>query len=361
MILHPPDEPALCDAVRAETRVLPFAGRTKPALSTSEGVTLLDLRAFSGIVEYEPTEYTFTARAATPLRDVASLLAANGQYLPFDPPLASSGATLAGSVAAAMSGPGRLRYGGIRDFLIGIRWVDGSGQIVRGGGKVVKNAAGFDFPKLFTGSIGRLGILTELSFKVFPAPEARQSIAITCSSLHDALEKIAHLSAQTWEVEAAEIFPGPPIRILARFMGDAPALASRINCIAASFGPAAELLSDHEAASFWDPLNDLILPGTHPLSPLAKVPTTLHRIPALDAALASIGAARHYSMAGNLALISSPDAPALDAILSNLGLSGLRLRGPGPVRPGTPNASLMEARVSSALDPLRKFLPLSTP
>ena len=66
MILHPPDEPALCDAVRAETRVLPFAGRTKPALSPSEGVTLLDLRAFSGIVEYEPTEYTFTARAATP-------------------------------------------------------------------------------------------------------------------------------------------------------------------------------------------------------------------------------------------------------------------------------------------------------
>jgi glycolate oxidase FAD binding subunit len=361
MILHPPDEPALCDAVRAETRVLPFAGRTKPALSPSEGVTLLDLRAFSGIVEYEPTEYTFTARAATPLRDVASLLAANGQYLPFDPPLASAGATLAGSVAAAMSGPGRLRYGGIRDFLIGIRWVDGSGQIVRGGGKVVKNAAGFDFPKLFTGALGRLGILTELSFKVFPAHEARQSIAITCSSLPDALEKIAPLSAQTWEVEAAEIFPGPPIRILARFMGDAPALASRINRIAASFGPAAQLLSDHEAASFWNPLNDLILPETNALSPLVKVPTTLHRLPALDAALVSIGAIRHYSMAGNLALISSPDAPALDAILSNLALSGLRLRGPGPVRPGIPNASLMESRVSSALDPLRKFLPLSTP
>jgi hypothetical protein len=189
----------------------------------------------------------------------------------------------------------------------------------------------------------------------------RLQIAITCPSLPDALEKIAHLSAQSWEVEAAEIFPGPPIRILARFMGDAPALASRINRIAASFGPNAELLSNLEAAAFWDPLNDLILTGTDSLSPLVKVPTTLHRLPALDAALTSIGAIRHYSMAGNLALISSPLSTALDAIRSNLALSGLRLRGPGPVRPGIPNASLMESRVSSALDPLRKFLPLSTP
>src|SRR5436190_11409249 len=117
------------------------------------------MRHLSGMMEYDPAEFTFTALAGTPLAVVQKELAGNGQYLPFDPPLAAQGATLGGTVAAGLSGPGRLRYGGVRDFIVGVQWVDGSGTVIRGGGKVVKNAAGFDFPKLFTGSLGRLGIL----------------------------------------------------------------------------------------------------------------------------------------------------------------------------------------------------------
>ncbi len=85
---------------------------------------------------------------STGLLDVMLLLEQHGQYLPFDPLLAERGATLGGTVAAGVSGPGRYRYGGVRDFLLGVRFVDSEGQVVRGGGKVVKNAAGFDFPKL---------------------------------------------------------------------------------------------------------------------------------------------------------------------------------------------------------------------
>ena len=74
-------------------------------------------------------------------------------------------------MASGLSGPGRFRFGGLRDFLIGVQFVDGTGKLVRSGGKVVKNAAGFDLPKFMVGSLGRFGILTELSFKVFPAPD----------------------------------------------------------------------------------------------------------------------------------------------------------------------------------------------
>src|SRR5690606_9356314 len=151
-------------------------GGSKAGLVAGDAEVRIDLSALRRLVEYDPGEFTFTAAAATPLREVREMLAAHGQYLPFDPPLADAGATLGGTVAAGRRGPGRLRYGGVRDFLIGIRFVDGRGALVQGGGKVVKNAAGFDLPKLMVGSLGRLGILTELTFKVFPAPPATASL-----------------------------------------------------------------------------------------------------------------------------------------------------------------------------------------
>ena len=114
------------------------------------------------------SEFTFTALAGTPVREIAAALAERGQYLPFDPMLREAGATLGGTVAAGLSGPGRFRYGGLRDFILGVRFVDGEGRLLRLGGKVVKNAAGFDLPKFFVGSLGRFGVLAEMTFKVFP-------------------------------------------------------------------------------------------------------------------------------------------------------------------------------------------------
>ncbi|MBI4768870.1 MAG: FAD-binding protein, partial [Chloroflexi bacterium] len=146
------------DAVRSLPRLLPRGGGSKPALSIPpEGVAALDLSGLTGLLEYDPAEFTFTALAGTPLSEVLAALSANGQYLPFDPPFAARGATLGGAVAAGLSGPGRYRYGGVRDFILGVRLVDGNGDLVRGGGKVVKNAAGFDIPKLMVGSLGQLG------------------------------------------------------------------------------------------------------------------------------------------------------------------------------------------------------------
>ncbi len=359
MIVRPGNVEEVCEAVRAHRCVLPRGGGTKPALSDAPGeVVSLDLRALAGMVEYDPAEYTFTARAGTPLSLVQTELARNGQYLPFDPPLAAQGATLGGTVAAGLSGPGRMRYGGVRDFLVGVQWVDGTGTLIRGGGKVVKNAAGFDFPKLFCGSLGRLGILTEMTFKVFPAPAARVTCAIECRDLSDAIERLNFLCNQPWEVEALELNAGAAApRLLVRFMGDEPALTSRVQAILAAVQRSGRVLLADEAAGVWQRLNDLDFGD--PGAPLVKVPLTPVRIVPLEQSLAGTKAVRHYSMAGNLAWIAGMEPEDLDPVLRREGLHGLTLRGEGPLRPGGIASPAAETKVKAALDEAGKFSLLS--
>ncbi|MDX1524203.1 MAG: FAD-binding protein, partial [Anaerolineae bacterium] len=139
MSLQPATIDQLQEAVRSQPRLLPRGNGSKVPLATPPGdVASLHLAELAGVLDYEPGEFTFTALAGTPVSEVNRLLAEHGQYLPFDPPLVKRGATLGGVVAAGTSGPLRYRYGGVRDFLIGVRVVDGRGQLVRAGGKVVK-------------------------------------------------------------------------------------------------------------------------------------------------------------------------------------------------------------------------------
>ncbi len=358
MIISPRSLEEVCDAVRTHRCVLPSRGGTKPALSrAADDVVRLDMRHLSGMVEYEPTEYTFTALAGTPLAVVQAELARHGQYLPFDPPLAAQGATLGGTVASGLSGPGRLRYGGVRDFIVGVQWVDARGTVIRGGGKVVKNAAGFDFPKLFTGSLGRLGILTEMTFKVFPAPAARVTCEIICRDLADAMERMCFLCGQPWEVEALELSPaGERLKIFVRFMGDEPALTARAQAVIAATQREGRILPESESAALWDGLAALRIGEAG--APLAKVPLTPLRIAALETALSSTMASRHYSMAGNVAWIAGLDSAALDPVLRREDLGGLMIRGEAPLRPGRHTATDMEAKIKTAMDPDGKFPPL---
>ena len=185
LVLKPPDIPAVQELLREGRRVLPRGGGSKPALSGTAlaarlGLAEMEMTAIAGVVEYDPDELTFTALAGTRLLDILPLLASNGQYLPFDPLFVEHGATLGGTVAAGASGSGRYHFGGVRDFILGVRYINSEGQLVRGGGKVVKNAAGFDLPKLMVGSMGSLGVLVELSFKVFPRPEAYATLRLEC-------------------------------------------------------------------------------------------------------------------------------------------------------------------------------------
>src|SRR5258706_10680398 len=136
---------AIRSAAASKRAVLARGSGTKWRIGSQPpgDAVVLSTQGLRGILQYEPGELTFTARAGTPLADVEAALAANGQYLPFDPPFASAGATLGGTIAAGLSGPRRMRYGGLRDFVIGVEYVSAGGLTVHGGGKVVKNAAGY--------------------------------------------------------------------------------------------------------------------------------------------------------------------------------------------------------------------------
>src|SRR5512138_2896737 len=125
----------LCEAVCAAPHVQPVGCGTKTALSRPlPDVSQIDMTGLAGVIEYEPGEYTFTAYAGTRLSIIEAVLAEYGQFLPFDPPFVKSGATLGGAVASGLRGPGRYRYGGVRDFVLGVRYVDAHGKVIKGGG-----------------------------------------------------------------------------------------------------------------------------------------------------------------------------------------------------------------------------------
>lgn len=346
-------------AVRQGPRVLPHGAGTKPALSAPrEDVVALDVSGLSGILEYDPAELTFTALAGTPVAEVSATLAEHGQYLPFDPPFSQAGATLGGVVAAGTSGPNALRHGGVRDFVIGVRFIDGTGRLITGGGKVVKNAAGFDLPKLMVGSLGRLGVLVQLSFKVFPHPEATTTLRVDLGSMDAALTILTALGRGPFDLDALDL--EPPGRLILRLGGATETLPARATRLASLLDAPAERLNKDADAQEWRHAAEL---GWVPTGgALVKVGLTPRRIPGLQAALAPSGARVRYSLAGNLGWVAWPDdrdVAELDSALRSLDLAGVVLTGSsGRGLVGRIGGGAFAARVRAALDPHARFLEL---
>jgi glycolate oxidase FAD binding subunit len=136
---------------------------------------ILDTRAHAGIVSYEPTELVVTARCGTTLAELESALAARRQFLACEPPRFGN-ATVGGAVAAGLSGPRRAAAGSLRDYVLGVRIMDGEGRVLKFGGEVMKNVAGFDVSRLITGSLGTLGLILDVSLKVLPLPAGDASL-----------------------------------------------------------------------------------------------------------------------------------------------------------------------------------------
>lgn len=348
--LTPANIDELVEAVKSTPQLLPTGARTKPRLSHFNG-PILETTRLRGLIEYDASEFTFTALAGTPLREISAALAERGQYLPFDPVLAKSGATLGGTVAAGLSGPGRFRYGGVRDFILGIRFVDGSGQLLRMGGKVVKNAAGFDLPKFFVGSLGRFGVLAEITFKVFPRPASFLTVKIPFTEVSDATRIIMEASRARWELDAldASLAEGA---VFMRLGGPARANEELASEILAKWR--GEILSDAE--SWWEGVTEFAWAPKD--DTLVKVPLTPRKLSELYAALQAIDGTRlHITAGGNTAWISTPHAstPTLDAKLRTLHLSGLTLRGEGALALGEWRDTALARRVKAVLDPTNRF------
>ena len=168
----------LAAAVRAATRPLRIVGSgTKDFYGRRPDGDALGVAGHRGIVAYEPIELVITARAGTPLAEIEAALAAQQQMLGFEPPYFGDAATLGGTIACGLSGPRRPYSGSARDFVLGSRIINGSGEILSFGGQVMKNVAGYDVSRLMVGALGTLGVLLDVSLKVVPRPE--QEITLT--------------------------------------------------------------------------------------------------------------------------------------------------------------------------------------
>jgi glycolate oxidase FAD binding subunit len=339
-ILAPTSVEELVEAVRSTPRLIAVGAATKPRLSAVDAVKLSTV-GLRGISEYDPSEFTFTAAAGTPVREIAAALAERGQYLPFDPMLVDAGATLGGTVAAGLSGPGRFRFGGLRDFILGVRFVDGTGRLLHMGGKVVKNAAGFDLPKFFVGSLGRFGVLVEITFKVFPRPPAALTLRLIGGP-----QIFTEAANSRFEFDALDIVPDE-VGVLARMCGPAAALEAMSHEIFARWP--GEIVSGDP----WAGLREFR--WADPDTPLVKV-----ALPPLAAASLRCfeGARWHLSTGGNLAfasLSSTAEIGKLDEHLRNTGLSGITLRGEAPLWLGLRSRPAIAQAVKQALDPVNRF------
>lgn len=356
MSLTPTTMEELAAAVRATSQVMAVGRRTKPLLSRlPKGFLALSTERLHGIVEYEPDEFTVTARAGTPVADLSAALAERGQYLPFEPMFQERGATLGGTLAAGTSGPGRFRYGGVRDFVLGIRFVDGMGRLLRMGGKVVKNAAGFDLPKFFVGSLGRFGILGEVTLKVFPRPRGMRTLRWRTECLETAAVVLAELGRSRCEIDALDV-PPEGTNVYARLAGP----ESAIDGIAAQLidWRSGELVPGEEADTLWSDLRNAAWAADD--RHLWKIPLTEKRMQDLFTVVRQFRESRlHLSAGGNVAFLSLPAGDAHGSLLSRelerVGLNALGLRGPSPARIGLMANYKIAESMKAALDPENRF------
>lgn len=357
-ILQPATIKALVDSVRSAPRVIAVGAGTKPRLSAvGDEFVRVSTAQLHGIVEYEPGEFTFTAYAGTAVREIAAALSKRGQYLPFDPLFTDAGATIGGTVAAGLSGPGRFRFGGLRDFILGVQFVDGAGQLLRMGGKVVKNAAGFDLPKFFVGSLGRFGVLAEITFKVFPRALATRTLRIEAADTAAKVRIMTEAAGARWEIDAMETVIGEDSVVL-RLAGPEAALDEMAKEILARWP--GTMLADAEGQAWWRNARECA--WVHPGGTLVKVVLTSAQLPAFDAQVRALPDARgRASAGGDVGYISLPagnDAitgPSARTTLPALAWPAMTLRGPGKLWPGASQRFEIMRAIKTALDPQNRF------
>lgn len=180
-----------------------------PMQASDSNAFKLQMGGLDGVIRYEPSELVLTAWAGTRLQEINQLLHERNQMLAFDPPGFGPGSTLGGVVAAGLSGPSSFGYGPLRHFVLGARLLDAQGRVLRFGGEVMKNVAGYDVSRLLAGSMGMFGAIVEVSVKVLPRPEHDVSCVLELSEAA-ALAVCRAFRASAWPVKAAAWLPGGP-------------------------------------------------------------------------------------------------------------------------------------------------------
>lgn len=265
-MMTPQNEAELADMVTAANGPLQVkGGGTRPVGKPVEGAAI-SAAGLSGIVDYEPGALTLVVRAGTPVTEVEAALATEGQRLPFEPMdhralLGTQGTpTIGGVVAANVSGPRRFAVGAARDFLLGVRLVDGAGRILKNGGRVMKNVTGYDLVKLMAGSYGTLGVLSEASFKVLPVPERTVTLELVTGDTAKAQEAMTRALTSPFEISGAAVLPGEAQRVVLRlegFSGSVAYRAKKISDLLSGFGDVSCLEDQQANATLWEGVRDV--------------------------------------------------------------------------------------------------------
>jgi glycolate oxidase FAD binding subunit len=285
--------PELCERIReAGARKAPLrvrAGGTKDFYGGEPSGELLDVSSYSGIVAYEPKELVLTVKAGTRLAEIERVLDGERQMLAFEPPRFGAAATIGGTVASGLSGPRRPFAGAARDFVLGARIVNGKGEDLSFGGRVIKNVAGYDVSRLMAGALGTLGVLTVISFMVLPRPAMETTLSFQMD------EAAATKQVNTWAGQPLPLSGTAWLagRLLVRLSGAPSAVAA-----------ARAKIGGDEATDlpgFWEALRDHRLEFFNNPQPLWRlsVPQTATPIPAPHHQLIEWGGGERW-IAGDL-------------------------------------------------------------
>jgi glycolate oxidase FAD binding subunit len=255
------------DAAAHHTPLRIRGGGSKDFYGESLQGELLDTRAYSGITSYEPSELVVTVRAGTSLAELEIALAKKGQCLAFEPPRFASpngldGGTCGGMVASALSGPARASVGSIRDYVLGVKLINGRGEHLTFGGQVMKNVAGYDVSRLMVGAMGTLGLLTEISLKVLPAAPAEATLVFELDQSR-ALTQLHRWGAQPLPLNAScwvrdDTAPNSPELLFVRLRGAVAAVESA--CTKMLQDVPGHRMDNAQAVADWTACRDLKLP-----------------------------------------------------------------------------------------------------
>ena len=306
---------------------------------------ILDTRAHAGIVDYEPTELVITARCGTPLAEIEAVLAQQHQMLAFEPPHFGAGATFGGAIAAGLSGPRRANSGGVRDFVLGAQLMDGQGEVLKFGGQVMKNVAGYDVSRLLAGSMGTLGLMLELSVKVLPRATLEATLRFETSEI-EAIRMLNTWGGQPLPISGSCWHAGA---LMLRLSGARAAVDAAVRSLGGQTVP--------DAAGFWHGLREqrhAFFEGDMPVWRLS-VPSTVGAIVLEGAQLIEWGGAQRWLRA------PAEQADSIRRAVSAVGGHATLFRGGdkrlGVFQPLAPAVARIHERLQTAFDPSRIFNP----
>jgi glycolate oxidase FAD binding subunit len=381
-MIAPADEAGIIAAVQAaqaarEPLAIEGHGSKRGMLRPVQAARSLSTRALTGVTLYRPAELIISARAGTPLAEIEAVLAEKAQHLIAEAPYlngafgTSAPPSIGGVVAANLSGPRRIAWGATRDHVMGLRFINGAGEAIRSGGRVLKNVTGLDLCKLLSGSYGTLGVITEVTLKVLPAPETSATLIIQTPDLVSAVAALSAGLGSPFGVSAAAALPARDHVVAALRLEDFAASVTyrmeKLRVMLDHFG-AQLVLEDGESRAFWQGVREVVPLNTSADEALWRVSVRPSAGPRIAAAADAIGGRVLLDWGGGLVWIAAAPGIAHHAAISAAAAAeggvAMLFRAPEALRLAVPvlpaeaaPLAKISARVKEALDPAGLFNP----